>query len=280
MSTLTKLVNEFSFIRSHPHATGATLPRYLAWNVRCVFQRPAIVSLRSYRVELFCPPQRRGSAKMAYIFRDHYDEELAMVRRFVGAGDRAIDIGANIGIYTVVLASLVGPSGHVLAVEAASANIRALQRNIALNDFDNVTLAHTAVGDREGTVQFGLHSDPGRSSMVAETDRFESVSVTRLDSLVASRPVRFVKIDIEGAEPLALLGADAILSQDRPAIQFESTSGAHRVYGYEPGLLWRLLVERYGYQILRSPDMEPIAELPEGVANLYAVHPDGPQPRL
>jgi len=238
VSALTELVNEVSFIGSHPHATGATLPRYLAWNVRCAFQRPAIVPLTGYGIELFCPPQRRGPAKLAYIFRDRYDDELAMVRRFVGLGDRAIDIGANIGIYTVVLASLVGPSGHVLAVEAASANISVLQRSIALNDFDNVTVVHTAVSNREGTVKFGLHSDPGRSSLVAETDRFESVGLTRLDSLVLARPVRFVKIDIEGAEPLAFLGAEIILSGDRPTIQFESTPGADSAYGYEPGLLW------------------------------------------
>ncbi len=101
-----------------------------------------------------------------------------------------------------------------------------LGRNVALNGLRNVEAVAAAASDNEGTVSFFVSDDPARSSLVAQGGSREEVRALRIDSLPVPRPVRFIKIDVEGAEPIALRGAAEILHADRPIIQFESTPAA------------------------------------------------------
>jgi hypothetical protein len=80
--------------------------------------------------------------------------EVDYVRRTVTAGQTVIDIGANIGFYTITLGSLVGPNGHVYAFEPLSRNSSLLARSIAENDYqDRVSLEEAAVGEHAGEMQ-------------------------------------------------------------------------------------------------------------------------------
>jgi FkbM family methyltransferase len=279
MSLLRQAITEARFFRSHPAADRSTFPRYAAWQVRSVLNLPAVVPLEQYELRFYCPPDRRGTAKLVYTFRERCESELPELPRFAGPGDSVIDIGAHFGIYTVALASLVGPAGSVLAIEAAARAFAMLGRNIALNGLQNVEAIQAAAADQEGTVSFFVSDDPARSSLVAEGGSREEVRALRIDALAIPRPVRFIKIDVEGAEPLALRGAAGILHADRPIIQFESTPAAGPAYGCEPDALWRLLTRECGYRIFEGADLAPVDDLPAGIRNLYAVHPDGPQPR-
>lgn len=274
-----RALRHLQFIMDHDAASATSLLRFFTWQVRCLARQPAIVDFNTFGVRVYCPPEWRGGAPLTYIFREWHEPELAALGRFVGDGDNVIDAGANFGTYTVCLASLVGPSGHVLAVEAASHAIEILRQNVELNKADNVDIKHAALGDREGLVKFGIAPDPSRSSLVTHSRRTEDVQMTQLDNLADHRPVRFIKIDVEGAETLVVRGAEDMLREDKPIIQFESMPCAATLYGYEPNALWDKLVGQLGYTVVAGAQLSPMAAMPDGLVNLYAIHPDGPQPR-
>lgn len=144
--------------------------------------------------------------------------EARFVRSILREGDRVIDVGANIGWYTLLAARAVGPAGHVIAFEPASAAHDHLQSNIALNGFTNVEV-----------LKIGLSSAPRRLQLVyPDTDNAgaarliettgagtgETVEVRRFDAFwdAALRgPIRLIKIDVEGAELDVLEGMSGIL---------------------------------------------------------------------
>jgi FkbM family methyltransferase len=160
--------------------------------------------------------------------------EVAFVKRTLQPGAVVLDVGANIGFYTVLAASLVGPGGHVYAYEPVPANADLLERSLRENSFESrVTLARAVVGDRAGLqrlIHLPLHKNARNSggSYLAPQDAppprghdVLQVPMLRLDELDLRRPVRFIKIDVEGAEPLVFRGARSLLARDRPLILAE-----------------------------------------------------------
>lgn len=137
-----------------------------------------------------------------------------------------LDVGANHGYYTLLLADLVGPGGHVHAFEPNPRMADLLQRTIALNGFWNaVTLHSMAVGESSGsTMRFlATEQEPknGRLMMPGEDEAAASASagaqvldvpVRSLDDAVAG-PVDFMKIDVEGAEELAWRGMKKLVAR-------------------------------------------------------------------
>lgn len=137
-----------------------------------------------------------------------------------------------------------------------------------------------AASDQDGVMTFFIANDSSRSSLTARAGTQEKVRAIRLGSLNAARPIRFIKIDVEGAERHALRGAERIRRADPPIIQFESMPRAAPSYCCEPHSLRQLLVAECVYEIYQGPDLAPVSALSEEVvANLYAIHPEGMQPR-
>ncbi|NCD23960.1 MAG: FkbM family methyltransferase, partial [Spartobacteria bacterium] len=143
-------------------------------------------------------------------------EETALIRHVVKPGQRVLDIGANIGYHTVLLAQLVGQTGQVTAVEPDPDNFRLLRRNrAALAHPDRVRLHRAALGREAGRAD--LHRAPGSGGMhrlyasVCCGPETTSVPVLRGDDLNLA-PLDFLKIDIEGYEPAALDGLDHTLA--------------------------------------------------------------------
>ena len=155
--------------------------------------------------------------------------ELPKVRLFASTirpGMTVFDIGAHAGYYTLIASKLVGGSGHVVAFEPAPRNLRYLRRHLSLNHVSNVTVLEVAVSDRAGVGRF----DVGAGSYLGRLDPAGTMDVrtTTLDELVTRRSVpspHVLKLDIEGAESDALVGAAAILREARPAI-FLATHGS------------------------------------------------------
>ncbi len=164
------------------------------------------------------------------IIRGKYEtEELDFVRRTVGPGQTVLDIGANIGLFTVTMASLTGPTGKVFAFEPLPELANLLSRSIAENDFaDRVVLERSAVSDKPGTGRLisaskttnagGAYLNEGQAPLGHEVSE---VKLITLDTYPVRRPVHFIKIDVEGAELLAFRGAKELLKADRPVILSE-----------------------------------------------------------
>lgn len=154
-----------------------------------------------------------------------YDpNETAFVRRYLRRGMNVVDIGANIGWFTVNMAALVGPAGHVDAFEPREETAHYLQRTVAENKFGNVAIHRCALSSDDGYGVIILDKDDPRhaAARLAAGDApagmmAQQVPLRRLDSVVWGS-VHFIKIAVAGAEKLVLDGADLILSRDRPLI--------------------------------------------------------------
>jgi len=178
------------------------------------------------------------------IVRGTYErEEISFVRNLLRPGDTAVDVGAHIGFFTVQMAAGVGPHGRVIAFEPFDPNADLLERSIAENRFgDRVLFYRAAVGAAPGeaTLTFPVESlnsggayllRPGTAALAGNLQK--AVSVVALDAIEMPRPVRFIKMDVEGAEPLVVRGAEQLLRADRPVIlselhpvQLQRASGA------------------------------------------------------
>lgn len=146
--------------------------------------------------------------------------------RLTRLGTMAIDAGANVGLFTIPLATSVGAAGRVLAFEPTAETARRLQENVRRNRLDNVTLVEAALGDRRGHGTLSIHADGAYNSLApaGSTQRVE-IRVDRLDDVwdEAGRPeVSVLKVDVEGAELDVLAGATALLRSARPAVLVEA----------------------------------------------------------
>ena len=166
------------------------------------------------------------------ILRGHYErDEIALVRRVLKQGDVALDVGAHIGFFTMHMADQVGASGRVYAFEPFGPNADLLERSIAENGFgDRVAFRRAAVGAAAGaaTLTFPVETLNSGGAYLLRTgtvplagNRTREVPLVAIDALDLRRPVRFVKMDVEGAEPLVVRGAARVLREDRPTILSE-----------------------------------------------------------
>jgi FkbM family methyltransferase len=146
--------------------------------------------------------------------------ELDKQRLFVEhvrRGNVIYDIGANVGVYTLLSSVLVGNDGHVYAFEPSPQNLYFLRAHVARNHLSNVTLIGKAVGAAVGTVKFT--SNRGLMGRVDDSGDI-AVSVTSIDAFVDAghRPPTLMKIDVEGAEADVLSGATNTLRTYRPTL--------------------------------------------------------------
>jgi FkbM family methyltransferase len=141
-----------------------------------------------------------------------------LFRQIVRPGMIVADIGANVGLYTLLAARLLQGSGRVFSFEPTPAIFRLLSENIQLNGFLGtglVRLHEIAVADREGTAQLYTNiRDSTHNSLFSLADGMDSVQVrtAALDDILGSEmPLDFVKIDVEGSEPLVIRGMRQLL---------------------------------------------------------------------
>ncbi|GIX06481.1 MAG: hypothetical protein KatS3mg115_0884 [Candidatus Poribacteria bacterium] len=148
---------------------------------------------------------------------EYNDPEVALCEAYLRPGDVALDLGANCGCFAVIMARAVGPQGRVFAFEPAPETFQLLRQNLERNGFSHARAVPFAVADRPGTAEFYLsprasgyhHLHAGEPDAVPVV-----VTVTSLDAFFKGSPpaVRLLKMDVQGAEPLVLRGAERLLA--------------------------------------------------------------------
>ena len=145
----------------------------------------------------------------------------------VEPGTVAVDIGAHIGFYTLLLSKRVGQSGLVVAFEPLPPNFRVLRENLQLNFCPHVRAVNKAVTDRPGRLEATIPREealPGSVSLFADYGGEPVVIDTvTLDEFVRglTTPVHFIKIDVEGAEDVVLAGAIETIKSCHPKMIIE-----------------------------------------------------------
>lgn len=146
-------------------------------------------------------------------------------------GDVFVDAGANIGVYSVLAAKLVGPEGKVIAIEMMPDTAARLDQHVQMNELRNVSVRRTALSDVSGqevkaSVVRGKY---GQASIAVEQQDAETISVTTstLDEITSEVPsVRMTKMDVEGAEQQALRGGEHLLRK-LECLVYESLGTRH-----------------------------------------------------
>lgn len=170
---------------------------------------------------------RNPEHQRMYFYGEHDERyEINNIVKILRVGDTCWDIGANIGFYTCLFATLVGNKGQVIAFEPVTATSGFLSKNIHLNDFNNVTLKKVALGDAAGHQQIFLElpdSAEGTVSLKATAGMHsEMIDIDTIDNLSASLPVPdFIKIDVEGYQMKVLVGGEKFFSSHSPMIMAE-----------------------------------------------------------
>ncbi len=139
-----------------------------------------------------------------------------LFRKLVKRGMTVVDIGANIGWYTLMAAKLVGPTGIIMAYEPEPVNFAILDRSIALNGFSNVKLMRKCVSDADGEcILYLSEENPGGHSTIQKVgvQAIKVESVTLDSALCDIDQIDVMKIDIEGGESSALTGATKTLEK-------------------------------------------------------------------
>jgi len=158
-------------------------------------------------------------------------DERAFVSNFILPGMAVVDVGANAGLYTIIAAKRVGPSGTVIAFEPSPRELGQLRTHLRLNQCTNVTIEEVALGDASGHSDLLIvegHETGCNSFHLAEVDaagtRPLSVAVRTLDDYYRQGRLPgadFIKMDIEGAELSALRGATRVFRELRPVLLCE-----------------------------------------------------------
>lgn len=158
-----------------------------------------------------------------------------LVREF-RAGDVFYDIGANAGFFSLLGSRCVGSEGRVFAFEPLAEEVRSIRAQLRLNDVSHCTVVEAAVADRSGWIEFREGAESSRGHVSPREGQKSGVSTIpvkaiALDDFVATFPTPdFVKMDVEGAELLALRGARRMLAGKRPPkmlIEFHSDQLRH-----------------------------------------------------
>lgn len=154
------------------------------------------------------------------IFGEWEPFETDLIKKYVGRGDIVLDIGANIGYYTLIFARLVGDDGKVFAFEPDPENFALLKKNVEVNAYRNVTLVQKAVSNENKRIRLYLSvGNKGDHRIYDSANNRPSVAVdaVRLDDFLNEfiGRVDFIKMDIQGAEGKALEGMSMLVRSSK-----------------------------------------------------------------
>jgi FkbM family methyltransferase len=179
-------------------------------------------------------------------FSGDYDPKISwLCRRTVRRGDVVLDIGANMGVVTLLLARCVGPTGVVHAFEPNPRMGGLLTESASMNGFTNIRLHGIALGSRSGSFELNIpRGNAGQGSLIFHKNKSDcdtvKVPVRRLSEVFGEQGitnVRLMKIDVEGFESEVLLGATEILETVRPnLILFETNETVDTPFFQRPAV--------------------------------------------
>lgn len=200
--------------------------------------------------------------KGIYVYGMSEKAEYRFITKFLKQGMVFFDIGANLGQYTLLGAQSVGSNGQVHSFEPSGRIFNELKFNVALNDLPDIcVLNNVAVSDKEGTAKLSKYEEGAEVyGSLGNQDRasrsliigYEEVRTITLDGYIKEHNISridLVKMDIEGAELLALRGADELLRRpDAPTLVVEMADINTEGFGYKAMEIWDHL-ENFGYRM-------------------------------
>ncbi len=227
-----------------------------------LFRKPFTVSwLDDLQLTLY---PGNETSRAIFVTGRYEPNEFCLLSKILKPGMTCVDVGANIGLYTLYAARRVGVSGCVLAIEPSSREMGTLKGNVEINALNNVRVRQVALSDRASEVELLVaraqnsgHNTLGAFGYNTPLDHRERTRTQSLDEIVQGEglsKIDVIKMDIEGAELSALRGAVNTLRRDHPLLlleladrllQHQNASSAnvlsllsqhgYRTYGFDSG---------------------------------------------
>jgi FkbM family methyltransferase len=229
--------------------------------------------------DIVCYPDSRESMWLIYNYYMDWDE-FHFIQRYVRADSIVLDVGANIGIYTLWLSQFVKDEGRVIAFEPDPKNYERCAENLRRNRLDTVRLEQVALSNECGTLQFSVGQDTENHLLPADAVSASSISVeaTTLDEYCRRNGIAsidFMKIDVEGAELMVFQGAATVLGGSRIGVIQLELNDALEKYGIQRSDVVQLL-EGHGYGLYSydaaGNGLTPIQHGTNTPQNVYAIH--------
>lgn len=177
----------------------------------------------------YLPDDKYVGQRIALEKYEPYETELIL--RQAQNKSIIVDVGANIGYYTVLLAKKVGKKGKVFAFEPDAINFEILEKNIKANKLENVVAVKAAVGNKTGKLElyrskenYGDHRLYGKKAEIKE-----EVEIVKLDEFLKNQKVDLIKIDTQGWEPEVIEGAKKIIEENKPIIFMEYSPASYKM---------------------------------------------------
>lgn len=182
---------------------------------------------------------------------------IQLLEKFLKPGSSFLDIGANIGLMSVIASKLAGKNGTVYAVEANPATVSILQTNIGLNGCKNIELLPVALSDTQGSAQLfeNWEVNRGGASLISQSDGQKGVEVKmeRLDDLFdEGTKIDLVKIDVEGFEPQVICGGMNWFKKQLPVFIIEVSEKREKETGPSPAEIWKLVQTIGNYRFYKQ----------------------------
>ena len=192
------------------------------------------------------------------------EQSMVLFKEIISSNSNIIEVGGHIGFVSILFDRINGPSGKTYVFEPGSNNLPYIEQNIGSSS--RIKLIKKAVGNQQGTIDFFEDNLTGQNNSVVEN--FEglkvnqsiafvesktkkvSVPITSLDAELGNLKIDFIKIDIEGGEWPALLGAQDLMSRQKPALMVEILANEDEIFTHLSNLNYVLFND--SKQILKS----------------------------
>lgn len=243
------LTNVIRNITQHPlteKRKAAAVVRFLGWQLQSrVSNKPRVVKLVNDSTLLV----RRGQASASgTLYTGLLEfEDMGFLLHCLHRGDLFVDVGANVGVYTILAGKVCG--AHCLSFEPVPATFACLRENLALNGLDNVEARNIGVGRERGALFFTSTRDSTNHALRPgeKAEDAISVPVETLDETVGGREPVLIKIDVEGFEAEVIAGAASVLSRPSLLAVIMELNGQGRQYGFDERALHEKMLN-YGFQ--------------------------------
>jgi FkbM family methyltransferase len=243
-----------------------------------------VMTSRSTGVRISCNEYDKRLAPIEILNFGHYErDESAMMLQLVRDADTILDIGANVGWYSINFAKQHRQT-RIHAFEPIPQTFRQLERNIQLNDCANIQTRNMGLSNREGALTFYYYaSGSGNASsanLANDPSTLElSCAVTTLDSYCqnSNLQVDFIKCDVEGAELFVFQGGRETIARDKPVVFAEMLRKWSAKFNYHPNAILKLFAD-LGYRCftVHGPKLQQFAVMDEATleTNFIFCHPD------
>jgi FkbM family methyltransferase len=271
MNPISKVAEALRTVSNHPINRRRRLKAVLEYGVIQVAARlaPGDICVEfPNRTRILVPPRMKGAAH--YIAPRLCElEEMSFVMHFLRPGDFFADVGANIGVFTILAAGVGG--AQTKSFEPSPDTFEVLQRNIRLNGFQERSAAiHAIVGGKEGVAQLsvGLGTENCVATGAAASHSV-TVPMTTLDNELAGTPPDVLKVDVEGFEAEVFSGARNTLRNPRLQAIIIEKNGLGSRYGFDEESLHREIRGCGFVPCQYDPFARQLSEITQGaVANI------------